>query len=309
MTEPKPKDQYQTVSKQEIDDANEMIGANESENTIFRVVKNKDNPYVMIDKRPIENPALSWKAKGLLAYLLSRPDNWIVRMGDLIKRSQDGEFATRGAAKELESAGHIAKHQERKDGARFAEVVYTVYEQPLRGNPHAENPHAENLALTNIDSTKKDSTNTSGAKQKHAAKATNIEQAIFSGQPVTADMLETEDGQFENAVKDTAFLICMNNAHLAPLARAFMMTRRILLDTDKKKQTGHRKALKEMYEAKPVGVRGEHVEKATRQLMNATGKDGHPFVITNLFHIVETAKNIANEMPEDESAPKVRLLN
>ena len=57
--------------------------------TIFRVAKNKDNPYVMIDKRPLENPSLSWKAKGVLAYLLSRPDDWEIILGDLIKRSTD----------------------------------------------------------------------------------------------------------------------------------------------------------------------------------------------------------------------------
>ena len=34
--------------------------------TIYRVVKNKDNPYVMIDRRPVDNPALSFKAKGIL---------------------------------------------------------------------------------------------------------------------------------------------------------------------------------------------------------------------------------------------------
>jgi len=127
--------------------------------TIIRVAKNADNPFVMMDKRPLEKPYLSWKAKGLLAYLLSRPDDWTVRLGDLVKRSTDGEYATRQAIKELESAGHITKTQERKDG-QFAEVVYTVYEQPLRGNPQAGNPQAENLALTNTNVTKKDNTNT-----------------------------------------------------------------------------------------------------------------------------------------------------
>ena len=126
--------------------------------TIIRVAKNADNPFVMMDKRPLEKPYLSWKAKGLLAYLLSRPDDWTVRLGDLVKRSTDGEYATRQAIKELESAGHITKTQERKDG-QFAEVVYTVYEQPLRGNPQAGNPQAENLALTNTNVTKKDNTN------------------------------------------------------------------------------------------------------------------------------------------------------
>ena len=37
------------------------------ENSIIRTVKNKDNPYVMINKLGIQDPNLSWAAKGLLA--------------------------------------------------------------------------------------------------------------------------------------------------------------------------------------------------------------------------------------------------
>jgi hypothetical protein len=45
--------------------------------SIFRVSKNKENPYVMIDKRSIGNDKISWKAKGILAYCLSMPDDWV----------------------------------------------------------------------------------------------------------------------------------------------------------------------------------------------------------------------------------------
>jgi len=124
--------------------------------TIFRVKKSKDNPFVMMDKRPIENDSLSWKAKGLLSYLLSRPDDWTIRIGDLVKRSTDGDYSTRGAIKELMEAGHLIRKQGRTDGAKFDTVTYDVYEEPLRDNPQAENPQAENRALNKIDSTKKD---------------------------------------------------------------------------------------------------------------------------------------------------------
>ncbi|UZM97330.1 hypothetical protein OL548_19285 [Lysinibacillus sp. MHQ-1] len=41
---------------------------------IYRVVKN-DN-FVVLDKGFLNNDQLSWKAKGLLAYMLSLPDDW-----------------------------------------------------------------------------------------------------------------------------------------------------------------------------------------------------------------------------------------
>ncbi len=44
--------------------------------TIVRVNK-RSNPYVVIDKTALNDDRLSWKAKGVLCYLLSLPDDWI----------------------------------------------------------------------------------------------------------------------------------------------------------------------------------------------------------------------------------------
>lgn len=126
--------------------------------TIFRTIKNEENPFVMIDRRPIENPILSWKAKGILAYLLSRPDNWTVRLGDLIKRSPDGVHAVRGAIKELQKAGHVRRVEHRDPQThRIMEYVLEVYELPFTGKPltdflQAENLLTENLTLNDTDS-------------------------------------------------------------------------------------------------------------------------------------------------------------
>jgi hypothetical protein len=119
--------------------------------TIFRVEKNADNPFVMIDRRPIENPKLSWRAKGILTYLVSRPDNWIVRLGDLIKRSPDGLYAVRAALKELTKAGHITRKEER-EGGRFKQYVLQVHELPLIDLSQAVEPQAVNQMLNDTDS-------------------------------------------------------------------------------------------------------------------------------------------------------------
>lgn len=42
---------------------------------IFRVYKESGN-FVTVNKDFIHDPNLSWKAKGILLYLLSRPDDW-----------------------------------------------------------------------------------------------------------------------------------------------------------------------------------------------------------------------------------------
>jgi len=137
---------------------------NADDQTIFRIAKNPDNPFVMIDKRPLEKPYLSWKAKGLLAYLLSRPDDWTINFGDLINRSTDGEYATRAAAKELEKAGHIKVDQERDNTGKIKRWIYTVFEQPLRGFQDVGNPDVGNRDINNKESTNKESTNTINSK-------------------------------------------------------------------------------------------------------------------------------------------------
>ena len=127
--------------------------------TIFRVHKNRDNPYFMMDKRPIENPNLSYKAKGILSYLLSRPDDWKINLQDLINRSTDGRDGVKSGLDELALEGHVRIVQERDDAGRFCKVVYEVYEQPLTENPVTVLPEAENPVNTNNNITKKEDTN------------------------------------------------------------------------------------------------------------------------------------------------------
>ena len=39
--------------------------------------------YVIIEQSVVEDSRLSWAARGILGYLLSRPDSWQVRVKDL----------------------------------------------------------------------------------------------------------------------------------------------------------------------------------------------------------------------------------
>jgi len=97
--------------------------------TIFRSVKNKENPYVMIDRRPVDNNKLSFKSKGILTYLMSRPDGWEVSVADLIKHSTDGEASVRSGLKELRDAGHMRYIKSRNQG-RITGWIIEVYELP-----------------------------------------------------------------------------------------------------------------------------------------------------------------------------------
>lgn len=114
--------------------------------TIYRVVKNKDNPYVMVDRRPIDNPQLSYKAKGMLTYLLSRPDGWEINMTDLLKHGTDCEAKIRSGLKELKKAGHMRYTVSRNQG-RITGWLIEVFEFP--NPPDSDFQQVENLQVEN----------------------------------------------------------------------------------------------------------------------------------------------------------------
>lgn len=89
----------------------------------------KKNRYSSIDNNVINDERLSWKARGILIYLLSKPDNWQVRMYDLIKGSKnDGETSVKNALKELRNLGYAKLVRGEIDG-KFGSH-YVISEEP-----------------------------------------------------------------------------------------------------------------------------------------------------------------------------------
>ncbi len=71
------------------------------------VHKKRDVPFTMVWNEIWEAP-ISWKAKGILGYIIGKPEGWKVRVADLVTRSHgmDGETSVRSALKELRAAGY-----------------------------------------------------------------------------------------------------------------------------------------------------------------------------------------------------------
>jgi uncharacterized phage protein (TIGR02220 family) len=97
---------------------------------IFRVVKNPDNPYVMVDKGFINNPKLSWKAKGILLYLLSKPHDWQVYGKDIVKHATEGRDSVSSGIAELMTHRYISRERKRDLQGRLRGYDYDVYEVP-----------------------------------------------------------------------------------------------------------------------------------------------------------------------------------
>lgn len=99
---------------------------------IIRVSPSQRERFVIIDKTGLEDSALSFKAKGLLAYLLTLPDNWRVAYRHLERVGPDGKVAVLAGLKELEDAGYLKRERRHLGGRYHWEQV--LYERP----PHNE---------------------------------------------------------------------------------------------------------------------------------------------------------------------------
>jgi hypothetical protein len=94
--------------------------------------------YFQMNNAAIQDPGLSWAAKGLLAWFLSQPETWEVRLTDLFKRSPSGKDRTISAMNELIQAGHVVKIQGR---SKRRDTKYIVFEDTAKGKAYAENQH------------------------------------------------------------------------------------------------------------------------------------------------------------------------
>ncbi|SDP92410.1 hypothetical protein SAMN05428967_4457 [Phyllobacterium sp. YR620] len=131
------------------------------EATIRRGVRNAR--YSTIPNHVFEDTRLSMAARWLLGYLLSKPDNWTVIVGDVAKKGGCGRDKARTMIKELVDCGYAEKDQAR-EGGRFGAMSLVIYDEPTGGvaslpqtekpstvNPSTVKPSTVNPTLVNTD--------------------------------------------------------------------------------------------------------------------------------------------------------------
>ena len=144
----------------------------------FRVNKNVN--YTVMSNHHLQDKRLSLKAKGLLSYMLSLPDDWDYSLKGLTTGCRDGIDSVRSAVHELEDGGYLCRSKVRDARGRIIDYNYEVFElpqkeriekrpapvpnspsseNPMSGFPTLENPTQQN---TNKQNTKRQSTNLSG---------------------------------------------------------------------------------------------------------------------------------------------------
>ena len=125
------------------------------EATIRRGVRNAR--YAAIPNHVFEDARLSMEARWLLSYLLSKPDNWTVVIGDIIKKGNCGRDKARKMIAELVELGYAEREQQREDG-KFGSSVLVIYDEPREwgeGDRPASDQSVANLPQTDLPATAK----------------------------------------------------------------------------------------------------------------------------------------------------------
>ena len=102
---------------------------------IVRTVKNKENPYYVKARTAVVDKRLSWKAKGIHDYLMSKPDHWQANIEELAKASSDGIDAVRSGVNELITTGYMKRMRVTDSKGKVTGWRLDTYEQPDMSKP------------------------------------------------------------------------------------------------------------------------------------------------------------------------------
>jgi hypothetical protein len=98
---------------------------------IYRQKRTRD--YTTIPNEMLNNAELSFKAKGIHAYLLSKPDNWCVYLNQLKKASKDGYDSVASGIDELIAARYVFRRP--LSGGDPGGWEYLVFDEPPAEDP------------------------------------------------------------------------------------------------------------------------------------------------------------------------------
>ncbi len=86
--------------------------------------------FKLLSLESLQDTRLSWKAKAIHLYLMSRPEGWDVIHADLIARSIEGREAVNNGIKELKRLGYLNIESERDEQGTIKHWTWYATESP-----------------------------------------------------------------------------------------------------------------------------------------------------------------------------------
>lgn len=128
--------------------------------SIIRAPRPEGNFY-LLNKTISEDRRLSWAARGVLVFLLGKPDHWQISVAHLRGETAatvrpTGRDGVYGLLQELISTGYVRRRQDRSDSGVLGAINYLVSESPLPEEPYpaapeTAQPYTANPTLVSIE--------------------------------------------------------------------------------------------------------------------------------------------------------------
>lgn len=110
---------------------------------IIRTEKNQH--YTTLANYALNDPQLSLKAKGLWAFIMSKPDDWAINYRGLMKQLKEGQRAILAALKELEDCNYLVRGKVVSKDGKFSQADATLFERPCVQKPCVQNVRVDNV--------------------------------------------------------------------------------------------------------------------------------------------------------------------
>ncbi len=116
----------------------------------FKINKNRD--FTVMSNYHLRDKNLSLKAKGLLSFMLSLPDDWDYSLRGLVAICKESKDAIRSTLNELKLNYYLQIEPSRDENGKF-EYNYLIYEKPYRTRFKTRNPPNTDFPYTDEPNT------------------------------------------------------------------------------------------------------------------------------------------------------------
>ena len=107
--------------------------------SVFKIEKNKN--YTVMSNYHLQDKNLTYKAKGLLSFMLSLPEDWDYSMAGLVKISKENIKSIRTGLQEIEDNKYLVRTRNQKENGQFY-YDYSIYEIPFDIDPYYQKGYA-----------------------------------------------------------------------------------------------------------------------------------------------------------------------
>lgn len=95
---------------------------------VFKVEKTKN--FTIVSNHHLQNKNLSLKAKGLLSYMLSLPNDWDYSLAGLVANSKESKTSIRNTLNELKENNYLSVTKLYPNQTESKKIEYVIYEEP-----------------------------------------------------------------------------------------------------------------------------------------------------------------------------------